>query len=453
MTSLRRRLLFTIGVSLLALWSLVAVWMFVGLRSEMRSALDERLAASARMVAGLVSQMPAAAGSLDSRAGQLVDVIARDGLACEVSLIRGEVTVQTLGRTSASPGLGDAAPGYGMRVFGGKLWRTFVLQEGGVRVATADRMDVRETLLRDIGLTAGIPFAVALVGSLLMLWFSIGRGLAPIESIRAQLAARRPEDDGPLPATQVPSELRPLVETIAHLLARVRGTIARERSFTDDAAHELRTPLTAIKTHLQVMQLASDRGQDPATVAQAMVQASQGVLRMQRTLEQLLLLARLDGEADAAADGGASAGAAAMHAVQVAEAAHGSRGRVILEGAEQSMVVMIPDALLVCALRNLLDNALRFAPDASPVILRVEPVGPDRCRFSVLDEGPGLSDAECARALERFWRQGRTPHGSGLGLSIVSSIAKRCAGSISLSTRGEGGLCAILTLPVQQTPG
>src|SRR5690606_34744274 len=89
--------------------------------------------------------------------------------------------------------------------------------------------------------------------------------------------------------------LQPLVETIHHLLERVQGAIARERRFTDDAGHELRTPLTAIKTHLQVARLATSRPHQEETVTASLIQADQGVKRLQDTLDQLLLLARLDG--------------------------------------------------------------------------------------------------------------------------------------------------------------
>ena len=447
MTSLRLRLLGIIGISLLVLWTLVAVWMFIDLRNQMRSALDDRLAASARMVAGLMSQLPAAPGALQRQSPPLLDVIARDGLACEVSILRGEVTLETVARTASSPGMDDVAPGYSTRTFGGKPWRTYVLQQGGIRVATADRIDIREALLRDIALAAGVPFAVALVGSLSMLWFAIGRGLAPIEGIRRQLAQRRPDDNGPLAPTSVPAELSPLVQTIAQLLQRVRRTIDQERRFTDDAAHELRTPLTAIKTHLQVMRLALERTPAGATLDSSLAQAGEGVLRMQRTLEQLLLLARLDGGVDSPGNDRADALVAARQAIRDAEAGQASAGRVRLVGAEHSMTATLPEALLVCALRNLLDNALRFAPPDSVVELEIAPIGVDRISFRVLDSGPGLSEAECGQATERFWRRTKTPDGSGLGLSIVSAIAKRYGGGIRLVPRAEGGLRAELTLP------
>lgn len=445
MKSLRARLLVGIGASLLVLWALVAVWMFAGLRTQLRSALDDRLAASARMVAGLVSQLPAQPALAPGGAAHLLDVIGRDGVACEVSLMRGEVSVGTLARTAGSPRLDDAAPGYGTRTFGGKQWRTYVLQTGSLRIATADRLDVRAGLLRETALAAALPFGVALVGSLAILWFAIGSGLAPLERVRQTLERRRPHDDEPLPPMPVPRELEPLVGTIGELLQRVRAAIARERRFTDDAAHELRTPLTAIKTHLQVLGLAAKSAPLPQEAGEALAHAGQGVQRMQRTLEQLLLLARLDGQVEDQEAAHSDALDAALQAVREAQTAAGVTGRVRINGACGGVGVAAPESLLVSALRNLLENALRAAPHDA-VVLRIE-CGPREVVFSVLDEGPGLNSEDCAKAIERFWRRGRPGQGSGLGLAIVHSIAQRFGGSLTLRPRTPRGLEARLCLP------
>jgi two-component system, OmpR family, sensor histidine kinase QseC len=446
MRSLRARLLVTIGGSLLVLWTAVAVWMLGDVRLQLRAALDERLAASARMVAGLVSQLPAPGSPAPEGVAPLLDVVGRDGLACEVSLLRGEVAVQTVARTAGSPRLQGAPAGYSTREFGGKRWRMYVLDRGGVRVATADRLDMREGLVREAALAAALPFGVALAGTLVILWFAIGGGLAPLDRVRSVLERRRADDAAPLPAMPVPRELEPLVGTVGHLLQRVRGAIARERRFTDDAAHELRTPLTAIKTHLQVLRLACGSNPLPQAADAALAHAGEGVARMQRTLDQLLLLARLDADAPAPAPQACSALEAARHAVEDAEAARDLRGRVVIEAAGSSSAVAIDESLLISALRNLLDNALNAAPDG-PVLLRIEAVAPALVAFTVLDEGPGLSPDECERAVERFWRRGTSGHGSGLGLAIVNTIALRHGGSFTLRPRREGGLEARIVLP------
>lgn len=446
MNSLRTRLLVIIGASLVILWTAVAGWMMVELRGELRTALDDRLAASARMVAGLALQFPAGALAGEPPAKPLLDVVARDGLACEVSLVRGEVSVRKIARTASSPTLDDALPGYSTGMYGGKLWRIYVLNQSGLRIATADRIDAREALFKNVALTAAIPFGVALVGTLFAVWLGIGGGLAPLERIRRGLEQRRPDDDAPLPSAPVPRELRPLVGTIAHLLERVRGMIARERRFTDDAAHELRTPLTAVKTHLQVLRLALSRDQGAKEVGNALAHADEGVLRMQRTLEQLLLLARLEGGEEVDPSMCADSTDAVRQAVAEVEASRGSSGRIMV-GALSASRVRVPEPLLVSALRNLLENAVRVSPDGGSVELRIAGSANGAVRFEVLDRGPGMSKEDCAMATRRFWRRSKAAGGSGLGLAIVQAIAQRHGGSVRLCSRPDGGLLAELELP------
>ena len=464
--SLRLRLLAIIGASLLGVWSLVAVWMLVDVREELSSALDDRLAASARMVAGIVAQMPPpAVTNVPDAMGHTLDVIARDGLACEVSLLRGEVTAAPLARTAGSPGMASTPAGYGTYTFGGRPWRTFVLESGGLRIATADRIDLREGLLRDVALTAGVPFALALAASLLLLWAGIGRGLQPLEQLRAELARRRPDDASPLPALASPPELRPLVDTVRHLLARTHAALERERRFTDDAAHELRSPLTGIKTHLQVLRLALDRPGHAATASQALVDAERGVLALQATLEQLLTLARLDGPSARGcaepADAEATARQAIADALQGAGSTGGAMGVDRAEGAGpaaraevqfdapgSALAVAVPAPLLRAALRNLLDNALRHGGGNAAVQLAIDRPATDQVRFRVQDHGRGMREDECVQALQRFWRHSPGTAGSGLGLPIVQAIAQRHGGTLALRPIPSGGLAAELTLPV-----
>lgn len=452
MMSLRLRLLLIIGFSLTLLWALVAVWMFLDIRQELRTALDDRLAASARMVAGLVSQLPTPDRPVDGKTSSTLEVVARDGLACEVSLLRGEVLARTMARTADSPGLSGAVAGYGTHTFGGKPWRTYVLEQDGIRIATADRIDLRRLLLRDIALSVGMPFIVALGGSLLLVGFGIDRGLRPIERVRAALAQRSPDDEMPLPATDAPPELRPLVETIRCLLNKVHGAIARERRFTGDAAHELRTPLTAVKTHLQVAQLASIRQDAADVVAKALLSANEGVLRLQATMDQLLLLARLDssgGHLQVLAWG--TAGAVVTQALSDLMVSEGAQQRIEahIEPTVSAMRIILPEALLISALRNLLDNALRHSPPSSKVVLRVEVTDDASLCFNVLDEGPGLTPAECNQAVERFWRKEPTGYGSGLGLAIVNTITAALGGTLTLRPGPGKGLEACFTVPLR----
>lgn len=444
--SLRLRLLLIIGISLTVLWSAVATWMLMDARHSLREALDSRLAASARMVAGLVAQFPNLQ-ELAQSAERPLDIIARDGVACEISVVRSEVEIQAVSRTAGSPDMSQVALGFGTHVHGGKRWRTFVLREGHIQIAAADSIEIREALVREIMLSAGLPFVVALFGSLLLLWIGIGHGLAPLERIRDLLSRRRPGDDSPLPKVKAPVELQPLLRTIEELLERQQAAIMRERRFTDSAAHELRTPLTGIKTHIQVAHLAAQRPGERNTLDTALSQADQGVQQLQNILQRLLELARLDGQSARMESSQADEAVyAALHALK---AIYGDTiDQITLDVRSKPGPVQIEKSLLTVAVQNLIDNALRYTKAQQPISLRIEAGEPGYLRVSVLDHGPGLSDSERDLAMNRFWRGSQQQAGYGLGLSIVNAIATQHGGTLELLNRQSGGLEARLTLPL-----
>lgn len=450
--TLRSRLLLMIGLSLALLWTAASVWMLIDLRSEFRSALDERLAASARMVANLVTQLPQAAERSDtsdssdssdpssqpaSPSRQVVDALAQEGVACEVRLSRGGVLART---RNSPPDLGSAATGFSTRTIQGARWRSYTLEQDGIRITTADSVDRRTALLKDIVVATAVPFLIAMAGSLLALALGVRHGLAPLKSITNALADRDPNALRRLPDTRVPGELRPLVSTINTLLDRIQQAMERERRFTGDAAHELRTPLTAVKTHIQVARLANG-GSDTAV---ALVHAEQGVLRLQRTIEQLLMLSRVDGVLSFDAEEAVPAHEVAARAMQGVPA--GQRERIVLQEHGALDKTPVPAELAVTALRNILDNALRYSPPHERVILTLSQSG-GTIHFVVDDNGPGMNESECARSLDRFWRKGRED-GSGLGLSIVAAIMERHGGRFELRPRPEGGMRAKMDLPV-----
>lgn len=437
--TLRLRLLLMIGVSMILLWSGVAIWMQHGLDKEMHRTLDQRLAMSAHMVAGLMSQNPAAWDGRTGTAGAstLSMPAAAKGLACQVSL-RGEVIARTPGAAPEAMTTATAVPGFSDREIKGEHWRSYTLETNGLRVTTADRLTERDTLLRNVMVAAVVPFVVALIGSLVVLWFGVGSGLLPLERLRQVLASRTADALTPIQNVPMSRDLLPLVNTLNRLLERMSVTLSRERRFTSDAAHELRTPLTAIKTHLQVARIT--RGKDTEV---AMDYAEEGVARLQRTLSQLLTLSQVEG--DFSWDDGRVADANEVARLAMRDAAPDAPERIVLDSDGNGAELALPQALAVTALRNLLDNALRHSPAENSVRLEIR-CSPETISFHVFDRGPGLSDEALVRATQRFWRRG-SGRGSGLGLSIVAAIAERFGGSFELLQRPEGGLETKLTLP------
>ncbi len=434
--TLRLRLLLTIGASFALFWTLSSAWMLVDLRAEFRDTLDERLAASASMVAALVADAPLLTLKASSRA---IPYLSRnDGVACEIRLLRGGDIV---GRTQNSPQrLGVAKPGYRTRTIDGVAWRSFTLEQNGVGITTADRLQRRQQLLQDIVLATFVPFAIAMVATLLALWLAIRRGLLPLESIRGALAARAPDALQPLPEHGLPGELAPLVATVNTLLERIERALGRERRFTGNAAHELRTPLTAVKTHIQVARLAGGGPEADRSLAHA----EEAVGRLHSTIDQLLMLSRLEGPFSFEDGERVNAGAAVQAILKQFNPAQARRVAVMDEGGSGA-TLMVPASLATVALRNVLDNALRHGASDKPVTLRLRRA--ERAvSFVVEDQGAGMDAQDIGQAAQPFWRKG-PGHGSGLGLSIVDAIVTRYGGSWELAPGAGGGLVARITLP------
>lgn len=434
--SLRLRLVLVIGIALALLWSVAALVMLRHLDRNIQQTLDERLVMSSRMVSGLLAQSPldlnavpelAAQGAAASSAGR--------GIACQIRSLRGEV-IATQG-TSATP-LGIDGEGYGIKEVDGSLWRTYTLRSDRFSITTADRIEERESLRNRIAFAAGLPFLIAALGGLLALWIGAGRGLAPLERLRGTLIHRQPDAVEPLDVHGLPRELQPLIQSLNRLLHRNAQTVLRERQFTNNAAHELRTPLTAIDTHLQVARISTGKDAE-----QAIADAGEGARRMRSTLDQLLMLARIEGRLPFDQDELITADQAISRAL--AGISGPGVGRVVCRG-DGAAVLAVPPALAVAALRNLIDNALRYSPPEQAVeVLTETDVG--IVRFRVVDHGPGLLPGEHEQAMQRFWRARGTQSGSGLGLAIVDAIATRYGGHVGLKQNEGNGICAELVLP------
>ena len=438
--SLRARLLLTLGLTLLLLWGLAAAWLMRDLHQQVEKTLDQRLAQSARMVAGLMAQLPLDVWEQADRRALSIPPI--EGLACQVHSPRGEIMARTHSDMEAV--LQAREPGHAYREADGVTWRVFTYQRGGLTITTADRMDERDLLMNNVVQVAVVPFVVALGGSLLALWIGVVRGLRPLDRLRQALAQRHPDALAPVATHGVPGEIRPLVETLNGLLARIQQTLVREQRFTNDAAHELRTPLTAIKTHLQVARRVEGEASQ-----RSLAHAEEGVARLSRTLDQLLMLARVEGRLHF--EDGEASRAADVAALALRDAAVGDQHRVVLPACWPEAELAVPRELAITALRNLVDNALRHGPDGSPVELSAHVNAADQTlTYRVRDHGPGVEAAQFEQLSRRFWRASRR-QGSGLGLAIVAAIAERFGGALGFARPEGGGLEAWLTLPL--TPG
>ncbi|MEN1832893.1 ATP-binding protein [Pseudomonas lijiangensis] len=426
--SLRLRLTLILGVAFVVVWTLAATWMYQDLRTQMMFSLDQRLAASARMVASLVDQLPeplsTKEGGAHFSANQLV---IPDGMACEVSSLRGEILASSHGNVANI--IASANGGFHDQEIDGEHWRTFTLVQGDVRITTADREQERESLNHSVLLSASVPVLVALLACIAMLWLGIGKGLSPLKRMRDELKKRNIDSLEPLQLRMLPNELQPLLETQNHLLVRISQAVERERRLTGDAAHELRSPLTAIKTHLQVAQMTSGEARELA-----LVRAEQGTDRLHNTLEQLLLLARVEGSLSFEDGSQCNVEQAVSLAIQDTGSST-ERIQLSYQAMTSSAALDMPSVLAVAALRNLLDNALRHSPADTQVVVRVTS-NSESAFVSVRNASTGMSEDSLRHMTERFWRSSSST-GCGLGLAIVQAIVQRCGCTIDFNSSSQ----------------
>lgn len=274
-------------------------------------------------------------------------------------------------------------------------------------------------------------------------WLTAGRVLRPVERMRTRAAAITVSADpsGRLPESGT-DELGKLAGTLNAMLASLELSAERQRRFVADAAHELRTPLAGLTAALEIAE------QHPGISRDTLVgELLAGHRRLSRTLNDLLVLAALDGRAHDAMLPVDLAGVVTDCSRRSAPA-----GMSLRVGILERAVVFGSEPQLSRMAGNLVDNALRYA--RSKVELSIT-ASPGWARISVTDDGPGIPEADRDRVWDRFVRldddRSRASGGSGLGLAIVREIAVAHGGEASVGNASPGpGAEFVIRLPLHR---
>lgn len=289
-----------------------------------------------------------------------------------------------------------------------------------------------------------LPLLVGLPVLAAALWLAVSRALRPLDRLAREVAGREAGHLAPIAAPEAPAEVEPLVAATNELFARLEQSFANERRFTGDAAHELRTPLAALRTQAEVaLTTASDERR-----RRALEQVVQGVERATRIVEQMLALARLDSAAAQRAFVEVDLAVTCEQAAREVGARAAERGVGVIVAAEGEVRIAGDAGMLLALVLNLLDNALRFAPDAGEIRISLRREG-TTARLCVEDSGPGVAPELRQRVFDRFFR-GTDARGTGcgLGLSIVRRIAELHGGCVAASASARlGGLRVDVRMP------
>jgi len=327
----------------------------------------------------------------------------------------------------------------------GLSWRVNIRTlRSGERIAVAEPSALRDEIAQDGAMRTLVPMLLLLPGLFIVIVVIVRTKLAPLTRLASVVDRQTDTSLEPLPEDGITNEVLPFVRSINRLITRLKEAISHQRRFVASAAHELRSPLAALS--LQAGNLGATITSPDAR--ERLLAFQSGLRRTHRLVEQLLALARSE---QVALEQPTTVSLRAV-ATEVINATIGlAREKDIDLGFEHfdELDAVVDVSSVTVVLRNLVDNAVRYTPAGGKVDVSVVQAGGE-VMFEVADSGPGIPDAELERVLEPFYRLDHSiASGSGLGLSIVSEIARRTGGRLMLENV-EGGFRARYFQPLRQ---
>jgi signal transduction histidine kinase len=370
---------------------------------------------------------------------------------CEISMGSRDTIVRTANlennQISRPPTIGDEAVFYDATLANGVRLRAWASKLSIVRdtrhplvILAVSRDEIDVTLARLASILIGGGIACCLILSLLLI-ISLRVSLRPLSRLGEQAATMDAESlHERFSEESAPADIRPIVERLNSLMAKLEESFARERRFSGDLAHELRTPLAAIRTTSEVAIKWPD--QSSAEDFEEIHKLSSG---LQQTLDSLLLLSRMESSAAAKAKEPVEPATIAdecraLHAPRAEE-----RGLRIEFDSSQAAGLETDPRMLRIIMANLIGNAVEYAPEGSAITIAVG----GEALFQCANDAPNLAQDDVPRLFERMWRKdaARTESGhAGLGLSI----AKACADTLGFDLVAElddGGRLSICLNP------
>ncbi|QSX32023.1 sensor histidine kinase N-terminal domain-containing protein [Shewanella avicenniae] len=363
-------------------------------------------------------------------------------LAFQIWSANGDLLMRSV--NSLTTPMTEFAIGYRVLTMDQRLWHVYTYYSKGndVWIITGQRNDVRQELVDQImgNSLIGPAFIFPLV-ALLMIFLSYWL-FEPVQALARKLKQRSPADLTPI-KMKLPSELVPVRDAMNGYIERIGDAMVRERKFSGDAAHELKTPLAIIKLHHQG--LAQSSSEQEKQLHHAAI--DKGIVQISHTIEQLLLLSRVD-----------SLAALNVAPVDVETITNDVLSDLLpliehydwqLQFAPQ-LKVLGDGFYLKLVLKNIIENACKYANEQGPITIHTwaeEAQG--MAVIQVLDSGPGLEEAACRQIKERFFRvAGEHIAGSGLGLSICAQIVELHRGQLDIKPGQPHGLDVRVILPL-----
>lgn len=445
--SLQWRLVFSIVAVFVLLWSLMFSWLYIDLEKRLQSTLDERLSGSAHMVARLIRHLPLheVVNTLETHDAAPAS---QNLIACEISIFGANISTgqRVIARTQGVPArLNTQKLGFSTWQDQGVEWRSYVLKKGEIQVVTAEKLQLRYSLLRQILQSVLIPLILTLILCIFLILWIIRIEFQPLDQITQNIIEKKQHLSATasylqqLKTQHIPNEIQPFVDSLLEFIQSLHQRLEHEKSLSAFAAHELRSPLTAIKTHVQLAKLMLMQ-HEPASekILQNMLQAEASVQRYEQLLEQLLLLSQIENQSQLHIEMSEVRLTLeqVITALQQKYADLNSRLRVDWSSLS---AIDLSSATLAIVLKNLIENAyLHTAPSTLIEISMLENT------LIVGDQGQGVSDHELTLLSQRFWRKSAQGAGHGLGLNLVKVLLEKHGYSIMFRHHQPTGLTVFI---------
>ncbi|MBA4069603.1 MAG: two-component sensor histidine kinase [Acinetobacter sp.] len=322
-------------------------------------------------------------------------------------------------------------------------WLTYIIPGKQLQIQVSQQQNVRQELALELAANMFLPYVLFLPFALFGLGWMIRKNFQPLNDFKTELASRKAQDLKPIAMKDYPLELEPTIQEMNYLFGRISLAQQEQRQFVADSAHELRTPLTALNLQLQIL-----LQQFPQS--ESIHNLSQGILRMQHLVNQLLSLAKQD-VTEGLSEPVQLLSLNQMTVTCIEELIQLALQKDIDLGVEQQQELQIQGqaSALHSIIYNLIDNAIKYSPKDGVINVSIFQQG-RQAVLQIEDSGAGIDPAQFNQIRQRFYRiHNHAEIGSGLGLSIVDKATERLGGTLEFSrSTNLSGLCVQVKLPL-----
>ncbi|MEO0402492.1 MAG: sensor histidine kinase N-terminal domain-containing protein [Pseudomonadota bacterium] len=310
-----------------------------------------------------------------------------------------------------------------------------------VQIVLAQTQDALSETLDQISRNAallGIGFFT--LAAALSFWASLAT-LGQLNKLTTSVTRRGPQDLSPF-KKPVPREMAPLVTSLNSLMGRLDHSLSQSEDFIAEAAHRVRTPLATVRSYAEATLQRVDKEENREAMRSMVKAIDESSRAAGQLLDHAMITFRADHLEREDIDLVDLVRDLVLRLTPVAEMKDLSLSLL----GDQKVPYAGDPILIQNAVRNLIDNAMKYSPPDSAIDVTVVAGAP--ARVTVFDRGPGFPPAEIATLTGRFQRGQNAANtiGSGLGLTIAQDVATAHGGCIDLSNRAEGGACVTLSL-------